>query len=442
MKIKRENIYEWFRLLYRVYYDNKWLISCTGLLWGISILAQVISPLIGKRIFDEALPSNNQRSVILLGVIWIGISWLSSTLNYFCDIFVTKVDTTAIKNTKLMVLRAFLNEFSRGENTTRKHGDRLSRILNDHQVFISSSGVGVLLTTVMAAVTFIVVLSLSIYLDWPLAIMCLVGTGASVILQYRTPQILAKHNQEVATVRAYITSLVENIIRAWRTIIRYKTIETEIDTAEKGLNKLVITTRTALGKMYSAQLNSELLIKTMPILLIWIAAYRMSSGKMSLGTLIAFFSYLWMMSSSLGSILTSSFKAFSGFGQARDFMEIINNSIKQADFIDELPDKSSLSTIVFEDIKLVAGDFSLRGEYIKFAKGKTYLLTGDSGVGKSIFLEFLAGIRKAEHVRILKNDKTYDDESFTIEARQFGYLYKEEILFDRSVLENMTYGTN
>ena len=270
--------------------------------------------------------------------------------------------------------------------------------------------------------------------------MCLVGTSTTAIIQYKTPQILAKSNQEVATIRANVTSVVENIIRAWRTIIRYRKIETEIDTAEKGLNDLVITTRTARGNMYSAQLKSELLIKTMPILLIWIAAYRMSSGKMSMGTLIAFFSYLWMMSKSLSSILTSSFKAFSGFGQARDFMEIINNSIEQGDTVCERSDKSLLTTIAFENIKLVAGDFLLRGENIKFDKGKTYLVTGDSGVGKSIFLEFLSGIKKAEHVRVLKNGKPCDNEYFMAEAREFGYLVKEEILFDRSVLDNMEYG--
>jgi molybdate/tungstate transport system ATP-binding protein len=100
---------------------------------------------------------------------------------------------------------------------------------------------------------------------------------------------------------------------------------------------------------------------------------------------------------------------------------------------------SPLSCITLSDLVVATGTFTLTADRLDFSKGQTYLVRGPSGAGKSIFLEVLAGIRRPQRIRVMRNGLPLDIDGFMREAKGFGYLAKNDILFDRTIHENMAY---
>ena len=129
----------------------------------------------------------------------------------------------------------------------------------------------------------------------------------------------------------------------------------------------------------------------------------------------------------------------SGLGQAEEVITIIRRNdasvIPGAGTVETSP----LSSLTISDLIITAGTFRLTADRLQFAKGQTYLLTGPSGVGKSIFLQVLAGIRRPQRMRATRNGLPLDIEGFMNDARGFGYLAKDDVLFDRTISGNMSY---
>ncbi len=101
--------------------------------------------------------------------------------------------------------------------------------------------------------------------------------------------------------------------------------------------------------------------------------------------------------------------------------------------------------IVIENLHKSFGDNKvLRGVNLKIEKGKTFVIIGRSGCGKSVLLKHIIGILKPDKGRILIDgrDITKLDERKLNEVRKkFGMLFQGAALFDSlTVEENVGFG--
>ncbi|HEA47519.1 MAG TPA: ABC transporter ATP-binding protein [bacterium] len=101
--------------------------------------------------------------------------------------------------------------------------------------------------------------------------------------------------------------------------------------------------------------------------------------------------------------------------------------------------------IVIEDLHKSFGDNKvLRGVDLKIEKGKTFVIIGRSGCGKSVLLKHIIGILKPDKGRILIDgcDITKLNEKRLNEVRKkFGMLFQGAALFDSlTVEENVAFG--
>ncbi len=432
----------WVRVLYRACATNrKRGLYCVVLACAV-LACKTVTPLLGKQIFDVALPREDLRLVLMLGSIWIGILWAAVILTNRYNVWLTRIDAETLRSLRAMVLRAMLLKLWTEGNTNVKSGEQLSRVLTDTHMFVNNSGIRSILEGSVSWLSFLAATTVSVCLDWPLALLCVTGASLSLLLQYRLPRRLQERHQEISALRARTTNVIENILMAWRVIIRHRKIEHEVSLAQQEFKRLSDSEISAQNKQYSAGLRIELFSNTLPVALIWLGAYRMLRGSMSLGTLIAFSSYLWFINNSLSTGFWKIVGIVTGIGQAKEFLKIL----AETSVVELLPAPAAascpLENILLENMVIRAGAFKLEGERIELSRGATYLLIGDSGVGKSTFLEFLAGLRKPERVRIQRNGQEYPIDDFTLEARSFGYIGKDETLLDRSVSDNISYASS
>jgi ABC-type multidrug transport system fused ATPase/permease subunit len=400
-----------------------------------------VSPLIAKEVFDSGLAKKNLHVLLGLGVVWLFMVLGGSVVQYFYSVILVRVTIESTRKLKAKVLRSVMFVFSTGVQTQETQGEKISRVLTDPDVFVQRCGISSWMSAISSGATFLIVGSLSIYLDWQMAVICIVSAVLSLASQHRTPQKLVRSNQEVASLRAHVTGIVENILSTWRTIIRYGKIGQEIRYADEGLLNLADANVKAQKQQRAAILLNDAIVGPIPIFLLWFGAYRVFSGVITLGTLMAFLSYLRIISSSFGGIFQSILQISSGIGQAKYFLPLISQQPDNKD-IKSCAEKGLLLNVELDNVMISADSFTLCVDHLKLERAKTYRIVGNSGAGKSVFLEFLAGIRKASEGNILWNGRACTLGSFKNKARGFGYIRRNETLFHRSVWDNVSYGSD
>jgi molybdopterin-binding protein len=94
--------------------------------------------------------------------------------------------------------------------------------------------------------------------------------------------------------------------------------------------------------------------------------------------------------------------------------------------------------IRIENISKRFKDFELSNTSLEIPEGEYVVLLGDSGSGKSVLLEIIAGLVKPDHGRIFLNDHDLTDEP--IRSRPFGMVFQDLALFPHlSVYENLAF---
>lgn len=94
--------------------------------------------------------------------------------------------------------------------------------------------------------------------------------------------------------------------------------------------------------------------------------------------------------------------------------------------------------IKLEHLHINLGEFTLTDINIEVKKGEYYILLGESGAGKSVLLETIAGLVRPAKGTILLNDA--DITRKTIQKRKVGLVFQDFALFpNMTVFENMAY---
>lgn len=90
------------------------------------------------------------------------------------------------------------------------------------------------------------------------------------------------------------------------------------------------------------------------------------------------------------------------------------------------------------DISKKLGNFQINNISFTVEKGEYFVLLGESGAGKSVLLEIIAGLEKADHGTICLHGENLKNK--TINERNIGIVYQDFALFPHlSVYQNIAY---
>ncbi len=110
---------------------------------------------------------------------------------------------------------------------------------------------------------------------------------------------------------------------------------------------------------------------------------------------------------------------------------------KGENFKNQALHNENFKSIEILNYKVQLGQFK-HTYHAKFQSGKTYLLSGESGCGKTTLINALCGIRDVKSGAILVNNK-YNLMSLENFSDKISYMFQSSILFDRSIKENLAY---
>ncbi len=179
-----------------------------------------------------------------------------------------------------------------------------------------------------------------------------------------------------------------------------------------------------------------------PILVLWVGAQEVWTGRLSVGTLMAFYGYLGMLYqpiqrlTELNLVLASSMAAMDRIFEVFDTYPEVREQPGALE-LERVRGGIAFERVTFryEDRGPVLSDCSLA-----LPEGSTVALVGPSGAGKSTMVKLLARFYDATEGRITIDG--LDIRGVTLQSlrRQIAIVPQEPILFTGTIAENLRYG--
>ncbi len=187
---------------------------------------------------------------------------------------------------------------------------------------------------------------------------------------------------------------------------------------------------------------SDFMAFSQSALVLFVGAWRVAAGHLTVGTLVAFISYmqlyLWPVRQ-MGRVLTELGKATVSMGRIQEILD----SPREADPIsarNDLPERIE-GEIHIENVSFNHGETRvLHDVSLNVPSGQTLAVVGPSGSGKSTLMQLLLRFHDYEHGRIMLDGMEIRNLPRKYVRGQFGVVMQEPFLYSKTLKENIRLG--
>jgi len=324
----------------------------------------------------------------------------------------------------------------------RPLGDMISRLTSDVAAIESFvlSGVGNTLAYVLRIVYFAGAL---FYIQWVLALMSLIVAPLFWFVPRHFARVIRHASREKRRRSGSISSVAEESFSNAQLVQAYNRQDAEIDRFEReNLGNFEAHMMSARAKALSAPLVS-LFGVTCGLMVIGIGIWMLSEGRLTLGELLVFLSFL-------GSL----YSPIRGLGQLGTSIYAASAAAERiAEFLDEQP--SVLDRPTSRSLKHVRGLIEFENVCFRYSRvpqnaltdvtfrvepGETLALVGPSGAGKSTIAKLLSRFYDPTGGAIRLDSHDLRDLRLHALREHIAVLLQEALVFDATVRENIAYG--
>ena len=400
-------------------------------------LAGLANPLVIQLIIDQVINNNSINTLHLLGVLLLVVGLFEAvitTLRTYLFVDTTnRIDISLGSEIIDHLLRLPLRYFER-----RPVGELATRIneLENIRSFLTGTALTVGLDALFSLVYIIVMLIYS----WQLT---LVGLGTIpiflIITSIASPTIrkqLRTKAERNAKTESYLVEVMSGI-----QTVKAQNIELQARFSWQELYARYVTAgfKTVITSTL-ANSTSNFLNKLSSLLVLWMGAYLVLQGELTLGELIAF----RIISGYVTSPILRLAQLWQSFQATALSLERLSDVVDTPQEAEQDRDKISLPTIEgtvkYENISFRfhrSGPLQLCNVNLDFPAGKFIGIVGQSGSGKSTMMKLLLRLYEPESGRILIDGYDIAKVELYSLRRQLGVVPQETLLFDGTVQENI-----
>jgi ATP-binding cassette subfamily B protein len=396
------------------------------------------NPLITQLIIDKVLVQNSPNTLQVFGVFLIVIAIFEAILTSIrTHLFVdtsNRIDLALGAEIIDHLLRLPLRYFERrpvGELTTR-----INELENIRQ-FLT----GTALTVVLDAVFSVIYIVVMFIYSWLLALVALATLPLFVALTALVSPIVRRQLRTKAERNAQAQSYLVEVLSGIQTVkaqnielrSRWQWQERYAKYVSAGFKTVLTQTTASATSNFLNQLSS--------LLVLWVGAYLVLDGKLSLGQLIAFRIIAGYVTSPLLR-LTQLWQNFQETALSLERLSDILDTPPEADEIDR--SNIALPTITgnvsYENVSFrfnPSGPLQLNNINLEFTAGEFVGIVGQSGSGKSTLMKLLPRLYPLESGRILIDGYEITKVELYSLRRQVGIVPQDSLLFEGTVQENI-----
>jgi ATP-binding cassette subfamily B protein len=324
-------------------------------------------------------------------------------------------------------------------------GDLMAHATNDISAVRNALGPGIMYPT-DTLMTFTMVLGVMLYQDWQLTLLALVPLPFVSLAVYRLGKLVHQKFEERQAKYSALTTRAQENLSGIRVVKAYVREQYEIglfrDLSWDYLKKNLVLARVQ-SIMWPLMF---LLVGFSLILTLYFGGVRVIEGRLTIGTLTAFFGYLVML-----------IWPMIAFGWVINILQQGSASmVRLAKILDtepeirdtELTDRTISAIrgeIEFRDVSFRHNNTrqdTLSGITLKVPAGTTLAIVGYTGAGKSTLVNLLPRLLDVTGGELLIDGTDIRRIPLTVLRSNIGYVPQETFLFSETIAENITYGTD
>lgn len=393
-----------------------------------------------KFLLDDIIPYSLERTLVVVSIGIVFLTIFKVLINAFRShllIYLSqKIDIPLILGYYNHVLDLPVNFFG-----TRKVGEIISRFMDASKIreAISGATLTIMIDTLMAIAGGIILYMYNSMLFGIAVVM--VVLYAILVFAFNKPirDINRKQMEENSQLTSYLVESLNGI----ETIKAYNSERASKLKTESRFVKLL---KTIFKKGMIENLRSSLTVFVGTVgvnVILWVGAYNIIQGKMTVGQLLVFNSLLAYFVDPVKNLINLQPMLQTAIVASDRLGEILDLEIEKS----ELEHKKIAPEHLTGDIKIKDLDFRygtrelvLKDISINVKQGERIALVGESGSGKSTLVKLLMNFYKPDKGEILFDDNNIDDIQLSSLRNRIAYVPQETFLFSGTIQENLEMG--
>ena len=400
----------------------------------------LLGPIITQKALDEVIPDKDMRTLIMLGILLVGVYAVSVIFVTIRSKIMVKVSQTIIYDIR-KDLFAHMQKLSFQYYDDRPHGKILIRVVN-YVNSVSDMLSNGLINIILEVINLIFIIAFMLSVDVQLSIVVLCGVPVLAVFMLWMKNKQRKAWQAVSNKSSNLNAyLQENIVGAKVTQMFAR--------EDENADIFYDLTENYRGTWMTAVRYSNAVwpgIDTISVLIraaIFIAGLIIfGAGNKSVGTIVAISSYasrFWQPIMNLGNI-------FNNFINNIAYLERIFETMDEEITVDDVPDATVMPPIKgkveFKNVKFSyeEGKEILHDVSFTVNPGESIALVGPTGAGKSTIVNLISRFYNLDSGQVLIDDVDISKVTLKSLRSQMGIMLQDSFIFSGTIMDNIRYG--
>ena len=416
---------------------RRYLIAILAMLTAIVI--DMFNPYFIGQIVDRVIMKGEMTylkvALLALAAITIGRAVLGYTKEYGFDVASSKVIVNLRKNLFDHIQKLSFSFFD--ENNT---GELMSRIKEDTENIMQALTFGIMLF-LEQCIYFIIASVILFLINWKLALICLVTMPFIELVVFKLERKIGKTYEKISDQRAVLNTTAQQNIAGVRLVKAFGREKHEIQKFLKQNEENYKINYEQARTMAKYNPPIEFLSNVVLVLVISFGGYFVIGGDLSLGTLVAFSNYIFMliwpmrMMGWLTNVLAQCLASIKKIEKLFNEEPAIKNC--------ENPQKPEniQGHIVFRNVGFEFGGTPVLKEInIDVKPGSTVAIMGITGAGKSSLINLIGRYYDCTEGQVYFDGTDVKDMELSLLRRNVSAVMQDTFLFSDTIEENIRFG--
>ena len=435
----------------------RWQLVAAAILLVITDGLGLLYPLVIRSLLNTILSRHNAGLlnvvVIFLLVVFVLQAGFGALQGYLVTSFGERLSfdlrTTLFRHLQRLSLSFF---------DSRRTGELMSRVTND-VTLVQGSLTGNVLPIVSQIVTLVGSVLIAVLINWRITLVIVVVAPVAAIVSSRLGRVIRKRTRGVQEGLGEAGIILEESLSAQRVVKAFAREDYEYGRfTTRMTGSLQQALRRAVSQSLLGPIN-EFVGFAAVIIIIWFGGHEVLAGRLTIGDLIAFLFYMFMLVGPLVALSNLYAQIQAALAAAERVFEILDEPVDVANLVDNAQELPALAGhINFDAVSFAytspstsddttSGDTDaqsvlpvLRNLTFEALPGQVVALVGPSGAGKTTTLNLLMRLYEIQEGSIRVDG--YDIRHVTPQSlrAQVAIVPQEPMLFGDSIAENIRYG--
>ncbi len=400
--------------------------------------AAAVGPLVLKAGIDRLTQGVRLETLLVLAALILAVAAVDGVFRYAMRRILIGVSREVEYDLRNRLFR-HLQQLSPAFYQQRSTGDIMARAVNDLNAVRMVLGPAIMYSLNTVFNTLLVTAAL-FSISWSLAILVLIPlAGVSLAVKFFGKRI---HERFLRVQEQFsrLTALTQENLAGVRTVKAYNQEQAFVERFRQADEEFL--RRNLSQALISAVYNPLLVLLqgTAAVALLWFGGRQVASGRLSLGDLAAFMSYVAMLAwpvIALGWVMNILERGAASMGRIRELFdtepEIRDSSPRP---IERIRGDIRVEDLDFDHDGLPA----LRGISFHAPAGSTLAVVGPTGSGKSTLADLICRLKAAPSGSIFIDGTDVNDIALKLLRSSIGYAPQESFLFSDTIAGNIALG--